>query len=139
MRRAPAGAAVCASLSGVIAGLTVFDFATYGYLRFWMAGSLAGREPELVVRLVPFVAVWSRSWRAGEGCTASSQFFSALVWTDRQVGWVHLVEESQRNNLLPVGVTAAVLGVRTWAGCCSSGAAPVPRERAPRASRRPGR
>lgn len=41
---------------------------------------------------------------------ASSQFFSALVWADRQVGWVHVVEESQRNNLLPVGVTTAVLG-----------------------------
>ncbi|MBK3560709.1 iron chelate uptake ABC transporter family permease subunit [Streptomyces sp. MBT56] len=41
---------------------------------------------------------------------ASSQFFSALVWADRQVGWIQVVEESQRNNLLPVGVTTAVLG-----------------------------
>ncbi|WP_251144924.1 hypothetical protein [Streptomyces sp. McG3] len=32
------------------------------------------------------------------------------MWTDRQVGWVHLVEESQRDNLLPAGVNAAVLG-----------------------------
>lgn len=57
VRLALAGAAVSASLSGVIAGLTVFDSATYDYLRFWMVGSLAGREPELVVQLLPFVAV----------------------------------------------------------------------------------
>ncbi|WP_415958580.1 FecCD family ABC transporter permease [Streptomyces sp. 021-4] len=57
VRLALAGAAVSASLSGVIAGLTVFDSATYDYLRFWMVGSLAGREPELVVGLVPFIAV----------------------------------------------------------------------------------
>ncbi|MFE9458284.1 FecCD family ABC transporter permease [Streptomyces californicus] len=41
---------------------------------------------------------------------ASSQFFTALVWADQQVGWIRIVEESQRNNLLPVGVTTAVLG-----------------------------
>ncbi|MFI1784732.1 FecCD family ABC transporter permease [Streptomyces rubiginosohelvolus] len=57
VRLALAGAAVSASLSGVIAGLTVFDSAAYDYLRFWMVGSLAGREPELVVQLLPFVAV----------------------------------------------------------------------------------
>ncbi|MFQ6853672.1 hypothetical protein AAIB46_22645 [Streptomyces sp. 35M1] len=41
---------------------------------------------------------------------ASGQFFSTLVWADRRVGWIQVVEESQRNNLLPVGVTTAVLG-----------------------------
>ncbi|MFF8433754.1 FecCD family ABC transporter permease [Streptomyces bacillaris] len=57
VRLALAGAAVSASLSGVIAGLTVFDSATYDYLRFWMVGSLAGREPQLVVQLLPFIVV----------------------------------------------------------------------------------
>lgn len=57
VRLALAGAAVSASLSGVIAGLTVFDSATYDYMRFWMVGSLAGREPALVVDLLPFVVV----------------------------------------------------------------------------------
>jgi iron complex transport system permease protein len=57
VRLALAGAAVSASLGGVIAGLTVFDSATYDYMRFWMVGSLAGREPELVTDLVPFVLV----------------------------------------------------------------------------------
>ncbi|MET7873926.1 FecCD family ABC transporter permease [Streptomyces cyaneofuscatus] len=88
VRLALAGAAVSASLSGVIAGLTVFGSATYDYLRFWMVGSLAGREPELVVQLL----------------------FTALVWADERIGWIQVVEESQRNNLLPVGVTTAVLG-----------------------------
>ncbi|MFH8378324.1 iron chelate uptake ABC transporter family permease subunit [Streptomyces cyaneofuscatus] len=88
VRLALAGAAVSASLSGVIAGLTVFGSATYDYLRFCMVGSLAGREPELVVQLL----------------------FTALVWADERIGWIQVVEESQRNNLLPVGVTTAVLG-----------------------------
>ncbi|MFF3095178.1 FecCD family ABC transporter permease [Streptomyces cyaneofuscatus] len=88
VRLALAGAAVSASLSGVIAGLTVFDSATFDHLRFWMVGSLAGREPELVVQLL----------------------FTALVWADERIGWIQVVEESQRNNLLPVGVTTAVLG-----------------------------
>ncbi|WP_430477385.1 FecCD family ABC transporter permease [Streptomyces sp. P11-1] len=57
VRLALAGAAVSASLSGVIAGLTVFDSATYDYLRFWMVGSLAGRDPQLVVQLLPFIVV----------------------------------------------------------------------------------
>ncbi|WP_206322426.1 iron chelate uptake ABC transporter family permease subunit [Streptomyces sp. HNM0575] len=55
VRLALAGAAVSASLTGMIAGLTVFDLATYDYLRFWMVGSLAGRKPELVLELLPFV------------------------------------------------------------------------------------
>ncbi|MEV4876354.1 FecCD family ABC transporter permease [Streptomyces cyaneofuscatus] len=41
---------------------------------------------------------------------ASSQFFTFLVWADGRIGWLQVVEESQRNNLLPVGVTTAVLG-----------------------------
>jgi iron complex transport system permease protein len=41
---------------------------------------------------------------------ASGQFFTALVWLDGRIGALHVVEESQRNNLLPVGVTTAVLG-----------------------------
>ncbi|MCK1798062.1 iron chelate uptake ABC transporter family permease subunit [Streptomyces sp. XM4193] len=57
VRLALAGAAVSASLGGVIAGLTVFDSATYDYMRFWMIGSLAGREPALVMDLLPFVVV----------------------------------------------------------------------------------
>ncbi|MFE6780069.1 FecCD family ABC transporter permease [Streptomyces sp. NPDC057702] len=57
VRLALAGAAISASLSGLIAGLTVFDAATYDYLRFWMVGSLAGRSPDLASQMVPFVTV----------------------------------------------------------------------------------
>lgn len=56
VRLALAGAAVSASLGGIIGGLTVFNAATFDYMRFWMVGSLAGRDPELVGDLVPFVA-----------------------------------------------------------------------------------
>ncbi|MFH9072078.1 FecCD family ABC transporter permease [Streptomyces alboflavus] len=41
---------------------------------------------------------------------ASSQFFTALAWVGDRVGWLALVDDSQRNNQLPVGVTTAVLG-----------------------------
>lgn len=41
---------------------------------------------------------------------ASSQFFAALAWLGERAGWLALVEDSQRNNQLPVGVTTAVLG-----------------------------
>lgn len=40
---------------------------------------------------------------------ASSQFFTSLVWLNEAVG-LDLASEAQRNNLLPVGVTTAVLG-----------------------------
>ncbi|MGW6457160.1 FecCD family ABC transporter permease [Streptomyces sp. NPDC055078] len=40
----------------------------------------------------------------------SSQFFTALAWVGGQVSWLRLVDDSQRNNMLPVGVTTAVLG-----------------------------
>ncbi|MFD5556776.1 FecCD family ABC transporter permease [Streptomyces sp. NPDC127068] len=40
----------------------------------------------------------------------SSQFFTALAWVGQRVSWLRLVDDTQRNNLLPVGVTTAVLG-----------------------------
>ncbi|MFI1248847.1 hypothetical protein ACH4TY_19460 [Streptomyces anulatus] len=49
------------------------------------------------------------------------------------------MEESQRNNLLPVGVTTAVLGAAYLAWALFRRAAPVPREEATRAPKRPGR
>ncbi len=57
VRLALAGAAISASLGGLIAGLTVFDAATYDYLRFWMVGSLAGQSSDLVPQMLPFVVV----------------------------------------------------------------------------------
>ncbi|MFH9072077.1 FecCD family ABC transporter permease [Streptomyces alboflavus] len=57
VRLALAGAAVSASLGGLIGGLTVFNAASYDYMRFWMVGSLAGRDTGLVRDLLPFVAV----------------------------------------------------------------------------------
>ncbi|KUF14889.1 MULTISPECIES: FecCD family ABC transporter permease [Streptomyces] len=56
VRLALAGAAVSASLGGLIGGLTVFNAASYDYMRFWMVGSLAGRSSGLVWDLLPFVA-----------------------------------------------------------------------------------
>ncbi|MGW6457161.1 FecCD family ABC transporter permease [Streptomyces sp. NPDC055078] len=55
VRLALAGAAVSACLGGVIGGLTVFNTATFEYMRFWMVGSLAGHDPGLMRQLLPFV------------------------------------------------------------------------------------
>ncbi|SCK53982.1 MULTISPECIES: FecCD family ABC transporter permease [unclassified Streptomyces] len=41
---------------------------------------------------------------------ASAQLFTALAWVGDLLGPLRLVDESQRNNQLPVGVTTAVLG-----------------------------
>ncbi|WP_425505826.1 FecCD family ABC transporter permease [Streptomyces typhae] len=46
----------------------------------------------------------------GAAHLVSGQFFTALAWVGDRVGWLTLVDESQRNNQLPVGVTTAVLG-----------------------------
>ncbi|MER6915621.1 iron chelate uptake ABC transporter family permease subunit [Streptomyces sp. NPDC000594] len=40
----------------------------------------------------------------------SGQFFSTLAEVGDRVAWLDLVDDTQRNNLLPVGVTTAVLG-----------------------------
>ncbi|MEU3597277.1 iron chelate uptake ABC transporter family permease subunit [Streptomyces sp. NPDC006798] len=57
VRLALAGAAVSACLGGVIGGVTVFDAASFEYLRFWSVGSLAGHDPALTGQFVPFVVV----------------------------------------------------------------------------------
>ncbi|MET7640140.1 iron chelate uptake ABC transporter family permease subunit [Streptomyces sp. NPDC005438] len=40
----------------------------------------------------------------------SGQFFLVLAWVGERVGWLALVDDTQRNSQLPVGVTTAVLG-----------------------------
>ncbi|WP_217198139.1 FecCD family ABC transporter permease [Streptomyces buecherae] len=41
---------------------------------------------------------------------ASNQFFAVLAWVGDRVPWLAVVDDSQRNSQLPVGVTTAVLG-----------------------------
>ncbi|MFE0153639.1 FecCD family ABC transporter permease [Nonomuraea sp. NPDC059007] len=67
---------------------------------------LAGRAPG--VSLMSAATVGAALLSAAH--FVSSQFFPALVWIDERIGWVEVAGESQRNNLLPVGVTTAVLG-----------------------------
>lgn len=52
-----AGAAVTALLDACTNALVLLDVRTLDQYRYWAVGSLAGREPDLVWQLLPFIAV----------------------------------------------------------------------------------
>ncbi len=52
-----AGAAVTALLTSLTTALLLVDQGTLEQIRFWLAGSVGGREPEVLVRLLPALAV----------------------------------------------------------------------------------
>ncbi|MQA10308.1 MAG: iron chelate uptake ABC transporter family permease subunit [Pseudonocardiaceae bacterium] len=52
-----AGVALGAVLSGVASGITLLNPRAFDRLRTWSAGSLAGRELDVVLQLLPFVVV----------------------------------------------------------------------------------
>ncbi|MGI5168585.1 FecCD family ABC transporter permease [Spirillospora sp. CA-253888] len=52
-----AGAAVTALLHGLVSGLVLLDQQAMDTYRFWQAGAIAGRDPDLLLRLLPFVLV----------------------------------------------------------------------------------
>jgi iron complex transport system permease protein len=52
-----AGAAVSALLSSLTTGLLIFNARTLEEIRFWLAGSLAGRDLGLLVQVLPYMAV----------------------------------------------------------------------------------
>ncbi|MEV5488813.1 iron ABC transporter permease [Streptomyces bobili] len=51
-----AGAAVTVLLDAFTNALVLLDFRTLDQYRYWAVGSLAGRDPELALRLLPFIA-----------------------------------------------------------------------------------
>ncbi|MDT3439485.1 iron ABC transporter permease [Pseudofrankia sp. BMG5.37] len=57
VKLALAGAAVQAAMLSATTAVLLTDTATFDQFRFWSVGSLAGRRPELVAELAPFVAV----------------------------------------------------------------------------------
>ncbi|MFF8321187.1 MULTISPECIES: FecCD family ABC transporter permease [Streptomyces] len=50
-----AGAAVTVLLDAFTNALVLLDFRTLDQYRYWAVGSLAGRDPELALRLLPFI------------------------------------------------------------------------------------
>jgi iron complex transport system permease protein len=52
-----AGAVVTALLSSWISAILVFNQRTLDEVRFWLAGSLAGRDLDILVQVLPFLAI----------------------------------------------------------------------------------
>jgi iron complex transport system permease protein len=52
-----AGAALAALLSSLTTAVLIFDQRTLADIRFWLAGSVAGRDLELLLRVLPYLAV----------------------------------------------------------------------------------
>ena len=57
VKLALAGAVVTALLTSWISGILVFNQRTLDEVRFWLAGSLAGRDLEVFTQVLPFMAV----------------------------------------------------------------------------------
>ena len=57
VKLALAGAVVTALLGSWISGILVFDQRTLDEVRFWLAGSLAGRDLDVFVQVLPFMVV----------------------------------------------------------------------------------
>lgn len=57
VKLALAGAVVTALLNAWISGIMVFDQRTLDEVRFWLAGSLAGRELDVFAQVLPFMVV----------------------------------------------------------------------------------
>jgi len=52
-----AGAALAALLSSLTTAVLIFDQRTLAEIRFWLAGSVAGRDLELLLRVLPYLSV----------------------------------------------------------------------------------
>ena len=57
VKLALAGAALSALLGSITTSILLLDVATLDQFRFWVVGSLAGRDTEVVADLAPFIAV----------------------------------------------------------------------------------
>ena len=57
IRLALAGIALGSVLTGIASGITLLDEATFNRMRFWGAGTLADRDPSMVLGITPFIAV----------------------------------------------------------------------------------
>lgn len=57
VKLALAGAALCALLGSITTSILLLDVATLDQFRFWVVGSIAGRDGEIVADVAPFLAV----------------------------------------------------------------------------------
>jgi iron complex transport system permease protein len=57
VKLALAGAALSTMLASISSGILLVDTTTLDVFRFWSVGSLAGRDPDVVVAVTPFIVV----------------------------------------------------------------------------------
>lgn len=111
VRLALAGAAVTALMFALTRAVTLIDRASLEQYRFWVVGSLTGRDGEVVASIVPFIAVGT---------------LIAFALT-RSLNLLSMGEETARALGAQVGLTRAVAGlaIMLLAGAAVAGAGPI--------------
>ena len=122
-----AGAALTALVSSLTTGILILSQRTLEEIRFWLAGSVAGRDIELVVQVLPYLALGLGLGLAmGKQLTTLSLGESVAQGLGQKTGWVKGV--AAVSVVLLAGGSVAIAGpigfiglivphiVRFWAG-----------------------
>lgn len=122
-----AGAALTALVSSLTTGILIISQRTLEEIRFWLAGSVAGRDIELVVQVLPYLAVGLVLGLAmGKQLTTLSLGESVAQGLGQKTAWVKLV--GALSVVLLAGGSVAIAGpigfvglivphiVRFWTG-----------------------
>ena len=111
VRLALAGAALTAFLASMTRAVTLIDQATLDQFRFWIVGSLAGRDASIASQLTPFIAVG----------------LVLAFGVTRQLNALALGEEAARALGTKVGLTRAVsvLAITLLCGAAVAAAGPI--------------
>ncbi|HEY8481046.1 MAG TPA: iron ABC transporter permease [Spirillospora sp.] len=103
-----AGAALDASLTGVVIGVLTVDAQTFDAYRFWAVGSLAGRPAEVALWLLPFLAVGAvLAFAVARGLDALALGDDVARGLGRNVGRIRLVSAVAAVLLTGAAVAAA--------------------------------
>lgn len=103
-----AGAALDASLTGVVIGVLTVDAQTFDAYRFWAIGSLAGRPAEVALWLLPFLAVGTvLAFSAARGMDALALGDDMARGLGRSVGRIRLTASVAAVLLTGAAVAAA--------------------------------
>jgi iron complex transport system permease protein len=111
VRLALAGAALSALLGALTSAVVLLDQATLDQFRFWVVGSLAGRDQDVLVQVLPFIAV---GLVVGLGCA-------------RPLNSLGLGEETARALGTRIGWTrvATALSVTLLCGAATAACGPI--------------
>lgn len=104
-----AGAAITAFLSSITTGLLIFNQRTLEEVRFWMAGSVAGRDLKLLVQASPYLIVgFVLALALGRQITTLSLGDDVAKGLGQRTGWVKILAAIA--TVLLAGCAVAVAG-----------------------------